>query len=373
MLKTVITGGAGFIGSRLARRLIGAGHQVTLVDTLSPQIHGDVPDFTPPPGARLIRASVNDLDPAVAALEQADVIVHLAAETGTGQSMYRVTHYVAVNELGTAHLLETLGRLPRRARKIVLASSRSVYGEGAYRRADGTGGLVQPAPRVMETLQAGQWEFTAPDGAPLAPVATPETLAFAPASIYAATKAAQELLLLAGCESLGAKATILRLQNVYGEGQSLRNPYTGIISIFFNQARQGLPINLYEDGLPSRDFVHVDDVVTAFAAAIDADLPHGLVMNVGSGKATSIMDLAATLVRVAGFDVPQVVSGKFRLGDIRHNWADLTLAARHLGYRPAVSLEQGLSRFVAWASSQPTYADRSAEAERELREKGLTA
>lgn len=372
-MKTVITGGAGFIGSRLAKRLVAAGHAVTLIDTLSPQIHGDLPDVSIPDGATLIRASVNDLEPAHAALEQADVIVHLAAETGTGQSMYRITHYVAVNELGTAHLLETLGRLPRRARKIVLASSRSVYGEGAYQRRDGTGGLVQPAPRGMETLQAGQWEFTAPDGTALQPVATPETLAFAPASIYAATKAAQELLLLAGCESVGAKATILRLQNVYGEGQSLRNPYTGIISIFFNQARQGLPINLYEDGLATRDFVHVDDVAAAFAAAIDADLPHGVVMNVGSGVATSIMELARTLTQVAGFDVPQPVSGKFRLGDIRHNWADLERATRHIGYRPGVTLEQGLGRFVDWAKGQPTYADRSAEAERELREKGLTA
>jgi nucleoside-diphosphate-sugar epimerase len=146
------------------------------------------------------------------------------------------------------------------------------------------------------------------------PVATPEMLGFAPASIYAATKAAQELLLLAGCESLGAPATILRLQDVYGAGHSLRNPYTGIVSIFFNQARQGLPINLYEDGLATRDFVHVDDVVSAFPAAIDADLPHGVVMNVGSGLPTSIIDLARTQVKVAGFDVPQIVSGKFRLG-----------------------------------------------------------
>jgi dTDP-L-rhamnose 4-epimerase len=372
-MKAIITGGAGFIGSRLAKRLVAAGHLVTLVDTLSPQIHGDVPDVALPEGATLIRASVNDLEPAHVALEQADVIVHLAAETGTGQSMYRVCHYVQVNELGTAHLLETLGRLPRRPRKIVLASSRSVYGEGAFERVDGKGNVLQPPPRDIATLQAGKWEFTDTDGTRLNPVATPETLGFAPASIYAATKAAQELLLLAGCESIGARAVILRLQNVYGEGQSLRNPYTGIISIFFNQARQGLAINLYEDGLATRDFVHVDDVVTAFTAAIDADLPHGLVMNVGSGKPTSIMELARALVGIADFAVPQTVSGKFRLGDIRHNWADLDRATRYIGYRPAVSLEQGLKRFVAWAKSQPTYADRSREAERELVEKGLSA
>jgi len=205
------------------------------------------------------------------------------------------------------------------------------------------------------------------------PVATPEMLGFAPASIYAATKAAQELLLLAGCESLGAPATVLRLQNVYGAGQSLRNPYTGIVSIFFNQTRQGLPINLYEDGLATRDFVHVDDVVSAFPAAIDADLPHGVVMNVGSGIPTSIIDLARTQVKVAGFDVPQIVSDKFRLGDIRHNWADLDRATRHLGCQPRVTLDRGLGRFVAGAKSQPVYADRSAEAEKELREKGLSA
>lgn len=372
-MRIVITGGAGFIGHRLSLRLLEEGHDVTLVDSLSPQIHGDLPQLTLDPKLSLIRTSVNELEPAEAALAQADAVVHLAAETGTGQSMYRINHYVSTNDLGTANLLETLGRLPRRPRKIVLASSRSVYGEGAYRRVNGEGPVLQPAPRGMEALQRAEWDFVADDGVKLKPVGTPEVMAYAPASIYAATKASQELLLLAGCESIGAKATILRLQNVYGEGQSLRNPYTGIISIFFNRARQGLGIDVYEDGSPSRDFVHVDDVVAAFSVSLAADLPHGLIMNVGSGAPTSIMTLARTLVAAAGFDVPCEVSGKFRLGDIRHNWADLGRARAYLGYQPAVSLEHGLGRFVAWAQSQPAYADLSAQAERELRDKGLTA
>ena len=372
-MKVAITGGAGFIGSRLARRLVHAGHDVTLIDNLSPQIHGDLPDLALELGVRLIRTSVTDLEPAEPALAEADAIIHLAAETGTGQSMYRIRHYVAVNELGTAQLLETLGRLPRKPRQILLASSRSVYGEGGYRRADGSGPLLQPAPRSMAALQAKQWEFHDHDGAPLVPVATAETTGFAPASIYAATKAAQELLLLSGCEAVGARATIFRLQNVYGEGQSLRNPYTGIISIFFNRARQGLGLDLYEDGGPTRDFVHVEDVAAAFAAAIGADLPHGLVMNVGSGLPTTIRELAETLLRVAGFEVETAVSGKFRLGDIRHNWADLGAAQRHIGYAPSVTLAAGLARFAAWAETQPAYTDRSAEAEAELRVRGLTA
>lgn len=370
-MKVLITGGAGFIGSKLARRLTGEGHEVTVVDSLHAQIHGDIPTPTLIDGITYIRADIRDLERAEEAIEAADAIYHLAAETGTGQSMYKIEEYVGVNEMGTAHLLQVLGRGSRRNRRIILASSRSVYGEGAYRRVDGTGGLVQPAARSFDAMSEGRWGFQDEHGAELTPVATPESLPFYPGSIYAATKASQELLLLSGSESVGAKTTILRLQNVYGEGQSLRNPYTGIISIFFNQARQGLGINLYEDGTPSRDFVHIDDVVGAFARALEADLPHGTVSNVGSGVATSISQLAEELLDIAGFDVPVEISGKFRVGDIRHNWADLDVARAQMGFVPQVSLREGLGRFVAWAKTEPAYEDLSKKAEAELKEKGL--
>jgi dTDP-L-rhamnose 4-epimerase len=371
-MKIVITGGAGFIGNALARRLTSRLLDVTVVDCFHPQIHGAVPSVIAQEGVHYIRADIRNLEMAELALDQADVIYHLAAETGTGQSMYRVEGYVSVNEMGTAHLLQTLGRLRRKPRKIILASSRSVYGEGAYIRADGTTEQLQPRARSFASLEAGQWDFRDAEGTPLVPIATPETLPYYPGSVYASTKAAQELLLISGSDAVGARTTILRLQNVYGEGQSLQNPYTGILSIFFNRARQGLGINLYEDGGPSRDFVHVDDVVAAFEAVLDADLSHGTVMNVGSGHATTIKALAETLLKTAGLDVPITVTGQFRVGDVRHNWADTRVAASLIGYAPAVDLSSGLGRFVAWAMTQPAFVDLSARAELELREKGLS-
>jgi len=337
---------------------------------LTPQIHGALPQLTLPEGLTLVRADVRDLDALRDAFELADAIYHLAAETGTGQSMYQISQYVSVNELGTAHMLEVLSRCTPRPRKIFLASSRSVYGEGAYRDPDGN--LAQPSPRSPEALAAHAWELTSEDGAPLDPIATPETLPFYPGSVYAATKASQELLLLSASPSVKAATVIFRFQNVYGEGQSLQNPYTGIISIFFNRARQGFGIPLYEDGSPTRDFVHVDDVVSGLVTALEAKLPHGTVMNLGAGTPTKVSELAELLLRTAGLDVPIEVTGRYRVGDIRNNWADLSRARALLGYTPTVSLTDGIGRFVAWAHTQPPYEDRSAQAEGELRSKGLS-
>ncbi|MEX3016830.1 NAD-dependent epimerase/dehydratase family protein [Gymnodinialimonas hymeniacidonis] len=371
-MRVVITGGAGFIGTRLASKLAHDGHDVSILDNLHAQIHGALPKPVVVPGVSYFRSDIRDLSTARSVLEHAEAIYHFAAETGTGQSMYRIEPYVSVNELGTAHLLQTLSDLPRTDRQIILASSRSVYGEGAYRRVDGTGGIMRPGARSLAALSAGQFEFKASDGVALEPIATPESLPFNPGSVYAATKASQELLLQAGCAAVGARLSILRLQNVYGEGQSLQNPYTGIISIFYNRARQGLGIPLYEDGIPSRDFVHVDDVVAAFEGLLGRDMPHGTVLNVGSGQATSIAELADTLCRTAQFDVPIEVTGKFRLGDIRHNWADLTETQRLLDFVPSVDLETGLQRFVDWAGTQPIYEDLSKKADAEMASAGIS-
>lgn len=371
-MKAVITGGLGFIGQKLAAHLIGQGHEVVLIDSLSAQIHGVIPSVAVPEGVTVLRIDVRSLNEHPECLEGSDVVFHLAAETGTAQSMYQIAHYVAVNEMGTASLLEAIAKCSRKPRHLVLASSRSVYGEGAYRDPTNSGAIVQPLPRTREQLVGRHWEHTGSNGIRLEAVPTPESLLPAPGSVYAATKAAQEMLVASASDALGIKSYILRLQNVYGEGQSLQNPYTGIISIFFNRARQGLEIPIYEDGLESRDFVHVEDVVRAMDRVLAADLPSGTVINVGSGLPTTVLALSRTLLSVAGFDVPVRVTGQYRLGDIRHCFADTSRLNTLLGLKPTVSLEDGLRRFSAWATLQPVHLDRLDAATQELRKMGLS-
>ena len=372
-MKIVITGGMGFIGIALAERLLADQHEVTLLDNLNVQIHGDLPAVGVPDGAKVVRMDICDITDRYDLLEGSDAVFHLAAETGTGQSMYQMSHYTRVNCDGTATLLEAIAKCTRRPKQVLLASSRSVYGEGAYTLADSPGTLVPAVSRSRENLEAGRWELVDASGRPLVAVPTPENLPFAPGSVYAATKAAQELLLTSASIALGIRATIFRFQNVYGEGQSLRNPYTGIISIFFNRARQGLHIPVYEDGLESRDFVHVSDVVDALVASVETGLPNGIVLNVGAGVPTSVSHLASTLMDVSGLEVPVCVTGQYRLGDIRHCFADLSQTAKYLGFAPKISLKVGLLNFCKWAATQPIHNDRSAQAEAELKERGLTS
>jgi len=246
-MKIVVTGGLGFIGIELARKLLAAHHEVTLLDNLSVQIHGDMPTVCIPDGAKVVRMDICDLADRPELIDGVDAVFHLAAETGTAQSMYQMSHYTRVNCDGTAALLEAIAKCIRRPKQVVLASSRSVYGEGGYTLTDAQGPLAPAVARTREDLEAGRWEPVDALGRALSVVPTPESLAFAPGSVYAATKASQELLLSSASIALGLRTTIFRFQNVYGEGQSLRNPYTGIISIFFNRARQGLEIPVYED------------------------------------------------------------------------------------------------------------------------------
>lgn len=374
MQTVLITGGAGFIGSHLATRLVKNGHRVRILDTLSPQIHGMLPThsldwLTSTDGVEFCRGSVTIEAELMAALKDATAVVHLASETGTGQSMYQIDRYCRENVQGTALLMQLLanGAAPS-VRRVLLASSRSVYGEGAYVPAASPQGVrITPLPRTAETLRDRRWEPTFPgtDEA-LKAVPTREDDKTAPASIYAATKLMQEDLVRISCDSMGLGYAILRLQNVYGEGQSLSNPYTGILSIFSTRIRRGLELPIFEDGLESRDFVHVSDVVAAFAAAIESPTPVNDLINVGSGVATSIIEVARALSRAFAADERVRVTGEFRLGDIRHNLADVGRLKDRLGVVPAVSLEDGLNRFASWVKEQSLPEDQLAQANEEL-------
>jgi dTDP-L-rhamnose 4-epimerase len=343
--RVFITGGAGFIGSRLTRALAERGAIVTIFDNLLEQVHGPAPKLAL--NGTLIKGDVRDKDALSNAIDahSPDIVIHLAAETGTGQSADEPVRYAAVNVVGTANLIEVLKGLPTPPRRIVLAATRAVYGEGAY--ADTQGHISAPSPRTSDAMAQGIFDLF-DDTAPLTPLATSETLPPRPGSVYGSTKLMQEYLL----QQTPAPwdVVILRLQNVYGPGQSLRNPYTGVLSIFCQQAMNGATLAIYEDGAIFRDFVFVDDVVSAFVSACDTPEAGGHVINVGVGEATSIRQAAELILKNLG--LPQdrlIVSGAYRAGDIRHALADVTRARQILGWRPRVSFEAGVADLVAWA------------------------
>ncbi|MDQ8030983.1 MAG: NAD-dependent epimerase/dehydratase family protein [Bordetella sp.] len=375
-IKTVlITGGAGFIGSHLTPKLLARGLAVRILDPLIPQVHNAVPaglEWLEQPGVEFVRGSVTSRPDLERVLKGVDAIVHLAAETGTGQSMYEIARYNEVNSQGTALLFDVLGKMDGHAvKRVVLSSSRSVYGEGAYERPS-DGARVFPGMRTGAELSAQQWEPRCPQtGEELRMVPTRESDPLSPASIYAATKYAQEDLVRIACQAGGIGYAIFRLQNVYGERQSLHNPYTGILSIFSTKIRRGSELPLFEDGLESRDFVHVDDVTDALLGGVLAAESPDCVINVGSGVATSVREVAEELSRAYGKEPNVVVTGQFRIGDIRHNIADVTLLREKLGVTPRVSLAEGLRRFAAWVLEQPIAEDRLEQANRELRERKL--
>jgi dTDP-L-rhamnose 4-epimerase len=373
--RILITGGAGFIGSRLALRLVARGHFVRVLDTLAPQVHGDAPQRS-----RLFRAiesdvdfrhgSVCDADAVRAALVDVDCVVHLAAETGTGQSMYAIRHYSDVNVGGTAVLLDVIANNSVPVSRVVVASSRAVYGEGAYRCE--RDGIVYPSARRVEQMTAGIFDVHCPTCHRIAQmVPTTENSPVHPHSVYGVTKLAQEQLVLAVGQSLGISAIAFRYQNVYGPGQSLLNPYTGMLSIFSTRIRNQNEINVFEDGLESRDFVYIDDVVSATQAAIEHEGPLVATLNVGSGVATTVGTIATTLQRLFGQVVPTRVSGQFRLGDVRHNVSDLTRVHDTLGFVPSVDIDEGLRRFVAWVTGESVQTDRYEASLHELRVRGL--
>lgn len=373
-MRILITGGAGFIGSHLVDALVDRGYGVRVLDNLEPQVHGPLREQGRWPayanaGAEYVLGDVRDRDTLVRALEGVDVVYHLAAATGVGQSMYQIAGYVEVNVQGTANLLDALanggrGRCP--VRKLVLASSRAIYGEGAYRCA--ACGMVHPPVRTPAQLDADQWEPPCPHcGRPVSPIPTPESLPPDPGSVYGITKLAQEHLCLCAGVAYGIKVTALRFFNVYGPRQSLSNPYTGIFTAFFGRLAAGEAPEVYEDGLMTRDFVHVSDVVRALLLALGACDAGGRVYNVGSGQATAILEVARFICNAGS--VP-LVTGAARVGDIRHCTADNGAAAADLGYRPVVDLAAGLKTLCADGAGNGGH-DVASVARRELAQAGL--
>ena len=352
--KILILGGAGFIGQHLTRALLKAGNTVRILDNFSEQVHiiKTLP-FDLYENVDLIRGDIRDRNLMRQALIGIDSVVNLAAETGTGQSMYEIERYFSVNVQGTAILIDLLQNddVGHSVQSVVIASSRAVYGEGAY-RCDNHG-MIFPSQRTKSLMSNGYFEPLCPVcGCSVFLIPTPESAPFMPTSMYGLTKQVQEQAVLLFANTRGINGFGLRYQNVYGPGQSLKNPYTGILAVFSNLARQNHSIEIYEDGKESRDFVYIDDVVDATIRCINHTGKFVGPLNVGSGHSTSVMTVAEEIKSFFKSESKITTTGKFRMGDIRHNKADLNLVEKVLGFEPAISFKQGLSNFLGWASLQ---------------------
>jgi dTDP-L-rhamnose 4-epimerase len=367
----LITGGAGFVGSHLADELLAHGYRVRALDDLSEQVHG--PTAARPayldPDVELIVGDVRDPAAVRRALQGVDAVVHLAARVGVGQSMYEIARYTSVNNLGTAVLLEAL--IERPVGRLVAASSMSLYGEGMFRDADGN--RVAGGERRRDRLRARDWEVYDAAGRPLTPVPTPESKPPNLSSVYALSKYDQERLCLITGAAYGLPTVALRFFNIYGPRQALSNPYTGALAIFASRLLNGHRPLLFEDGGQRRDFVHVSDVARACRLALEVEGAAGQVLNVGSGRSLTVLEVARAMASALGRgEIEPEVTGSHRAGDIRHCFADVTLAGQVLGYQPAMPFDQGLRALAAWLEGQAA-DDRVAEAHAELAARGLTA
>jgi dTDP-L-rhamnose 4-epimerase len=363
----LVTGGLGFIGRYLCRELLDSGAEVRVLDGLVEQVHGTA-RAEPEPGVEFIHADIRDAAAVGRALEGVDGVFHLAAEVGVGQSMYEIGRYVGANDLGTAVLLEQMIANP--VPRIVVASSMSVYGEGLYRTADGR--RVDKARRKPARVKAGLWEPAGPDGQALEPVPTDEEKPVDLASIYALTKYAQERAVLIFGEAYDVEAVALRLFNVFGAGQALSNPYTGVLANFASRLLNGEPPLIFEDGLQKRDFVDVRDVARAFRLAMTEPRAAGEVINIGSGRAYPVAEVARIVSRALGKDIAPEILLKARSGDIRNCFADIGKARDLMGFEPRYRLETALDGFAEWVLAS-TATDRAAEMRRELEARGLVS
>ena len=369
-MNILVTGGAGFIGSHLVDALVADGHRVRILDSLVEQVHGE---FAPPhlnTEAEFIRGDVCDAADVAAALEDIDVVYHQAAEVGVGQSMYEIVRYVKTNDLGTAVLLEEMIKQPEQFKKLIVASSMSIYGEGAYRceKCDKT---VNPFLRPATQLAEHDWEFTCEGcGGQLKTIGTAETKPLFPTSVYAVSKQDQEQYCLSVGRAYNIPTVAFRYFNVYGTRQSLSNPYTGICAIFSSRLMNDQAPIVFEDGEQTRDFVNVKDIVRANLIALKTDGGDYQAFNIGTGRATSVRQIADLLAKGLGKEIAPEVVGKYREGDIRHCVADISKARKMLGYEPTVTLEDGLAELLDWLGTQEA-EDRVEGATAELAERSL--
>jgi dTDP-L-rhamnose 4-epimerase len=370
--KVLVTGGAGFIGSYTVDLLIEKGYQVRVLDNLEPQVHptGQLPEYYNK-SVEFVKGDVRDKETLIRAIEDMDAVIHLAAAVGVGQSMYQIEKYTAYNTLGTANLLDVLVNEHNRVKKLVVASSMSIYGEGKY-NCDSCG-TVYPQLRSEERLKSGKWEPLCPIcGREVQPVPTDEEKPLMPTSVYAQTKRHQEEMSLLIGKTYGIPTVALRYFNVYGPRQSLSNPYTGVCAVFSARILNNKPPYIFEDGKQTRDFVHVRDVARANLLALERSNANYLALNVGSGGPISIAELAQLLIQVYGAELAPHISYRYRKGDIRHCYADLTRAKEYLGYNPTIPLPEGLKELAEWARAHGWGAtDLFEKAVRELEEKEL--
>jgi dTDP-L-rhamnose 4-epimerase len=369
-VKVLVTGGAGFIGSHLVDALLSAGHAVRVLDVLDPQVHGPGghwPAYLSRAVER-VAADVRDADRVAKALDGIEVVFHQAAAVGVAQSMYEIARYVEANSVGAAVLLEAIVARKSQVQRMVVASSMSIYGEGAYRTEDGE--PVAPGLRPLAQLERREWELCDERGRRLVPIGTPESKPLAPTSVYAVTKRDHEELFLAVGAAYRIPTVALRYFNVYGSRQALSNPYTGVAAIFSSRLLNGRPPLVNEDGLQTRDFVHVSDIVQANLLALGCPADEGRVYNVGTGRPITIRRVAELLAERLGVDVAPEISHRFRAGDIRHCVADVSRARAELGYEPRTAFEDGVDEVIEWVRTQSA-EDRVEQAERELARRGL--
>jgi dTDP-L-rhamnose 4-epimerase len=376
-MHILITGGAGFIGSHVADDLINRGHEVRALDLLSPQVHG--PGAQRPaylhPAVELMHGDVRDARAVRRALEDIDAVYHFAAAVGVGQSMYEVEHYTSTNNLGTAVLLQALAHQP--VQRLIVASSMSIYGEGLYESGEidangrNPGRIFDQVERSIEQLRAGDWEPRDANGRSLRPRPTPESKTPRLSSVYALSKYDQECLCLMIGKAYNIPTVALRFFNVFGTRQALSNPYTGVLAIFASRLLNDRPPLIFEDGNQRRDFVSVHDIVQACRLALETPASAGRAFNIGSGRPYSVSQVAEMMAAVLGKPLPPEITGEYRVGDIRHCFADITLAREVLGYEPAVTLEEGIAELAEWLREQ-TADDRVADARGELAARGLT-